>query len=159
MSTSPSSTSNPQSSEELELLAFRLGDDEYCIDIMSVREIRGWTRPTPLPHTPPHLRGVINLRGTVLPVIDLPMRLGLAAVTGNSRNVIIVVNLGSQLAGLLVHAVSDILTLESGNLQPPPEVGTYVQQKFVRALAVVENRMIRLLNLPAVLPDISAEVA
>jgi purine-binding chemotaxis protein CheW len=87
------------------------------------------------------------------------MRLGLAAVTGDSRNVIIVVNLGSQLAGLLVHAVSDILTLESGNLQPPPEVGTYVQQKFVRALAVVENRMIRLLNLPAVLPDISAEVA
>lgn len=150
----------PQTPEpERELLAFRLGEDEYCIDIMSVREIRGWTRPTPLPHTPPHLRGVINLRGTVLPVIDLSMRLGMAPVAGDARNVIIVVGLGQQLAGLLVHAVSDILTLDRAELQAPPDVGAYADQKFVEALAIIDTRMIRLLNLAAVLPDTTTESA
>ena len=65
-----------------ELLAFRLGDQEYCVDIMSVREIRGWTRATPLPFAPGHVKGVINLRGTILPVIDLAVRLGMDAVAG-----------------------------------------------------------------------------
>lgn len=150
---------SPDISHERELLAFRLGEDDYCIDIMSVREIRGWTRPTPLPHTPPHLRGMINLRGTVLPVIDLSMRLGIEPVCGDARNVIIVVSMGHRLMGLLVHAVSDILTLDSAELQAPPDVGTYAEQKFVEALALIDTRMIRLLNLDAVLPDSAAEPA
>jgi purine-binding chemotaxis protein CheW len=87
---------------------------------MSVREIRGWTRATPLPHAPDFVRGVINLRGTVLPVVDLSVRLGMAPVMGDARNVIIVVQMGAQTAGLLVDAVSDILNLPRTDLQPPP---------------------------------------
>lgn len=152
-------SNGPDATTERELLAFRLDQDEYCIDIMSVREIRGWSRPTPLPHTPPHMRGVINLRGTVLPVIDLSMRLGMEPVCGEARNVIIVVSLGHQLVGLLVHAVSDILTLNRNDLQPPPDVGAYADQQFIEALAIMDGRMIRLLNLTAVLPDPTAESA
>lgn len=144
---------------EIELLSFRLGEDEYCVEIMSVREIRGWTKPTPLPHAPPHVRGVINLRGTVLPVVDLSVRLGMSAVAGDARNVIIVVQVGSQTIGLLVHAVSDILALQSADLQPPPESSTSSGPRFIDSLAIVDGRMVRVLNLSAVLPDLSTEAA
>ena len=77
---------------ETEYLSFGLGGNEYSVDIMSVREIRGWTRTTSLPHSPPYVRGVINLRGAVLPVIDLAVRLGLPAAEPEDRNVIIVVD-------------------------------------------------------------------
>jgi len=113
-------TNKKTSASEVELLSFRLGEEEYSVDIMSVREIRGWTRATPLPHAPDFVRGVINLRGTVLPVVDLSVRLGMAPVMGDARNVIIVVQMGAQTAGLLVDAVSDILNLPRTDLQPPP---------------------------------------
>ena len=93
-----------QTAHATELLAFRLGDQEYCVDIMSVREIRGWTRATPLPFAPGHVKGVINLRGTILPVIDLAVRLGMAPVAGDDRNVIIVVAVNGHTVGLLVDA-------------------------------------------------------
>ncbi|KFI27203.1 chemotaxis protein CheW [Paenirhodobacter enshiensis] len=144
---------------EIELLSFRLGEDEYCVGIMSVREIRGWTRPTPLPHAPPHLRGVINLRGTVLPVVDLSLRLGMDPVGGDARNVIIVVQINGHAVGLLVHAVSDILALESDDLQPPPETAGSDGARFISALAIVDERMVRILNLEAVLPDLTVEAA
>lgn len=109
---------------EVELLSFRLGEQEYSLDIMSVREIRGWTRATPLPHAPSYMRGVINLRGTVLPVLDLSARLGMEPVRGDGRNVVIVVQSGAQSTGqsvgLLVDAVSDILAIPRSAMQPPP---------------------------------------
>lgn len=144
---------------ELELLSFRLADEEYSVDIMSVREIRGWTRATPLPHAPAHVRGVINLRGTVLPVVDLSVRLGMEPVRGDARNVIIVVQVGNQTAGLLVNAVSDILALPRSELQPPPELAADAAHSFIEALTIVEGRMIRVLDLTAVLPDDAAEAA
>lgn len=144
---------------EVELLSFRLAEEEYSVDIMSVREIRGWTRATPLPHAPAHVRGVINLRGTVLPVVDLSVRLGMAPVEGDARNVIIVVQVGTQTAGLLVDAVSDILALPRSELQNPPELAADTAQNFIEALTIVEGRMIRVLDLTAVLPDDAAEAA
>ena len=148
-----------QNSSEVELLSFRLADEEYSVDIMSVREIRGWTRATPLPHAPMHVRGVINLRGTVLPVVDLSVRLGMEPVVGDARNVIIVVQVGSQTAGLLVNAVSDILALPRTELQPPPELAADSAHSFIEALTIVDGRMIRVLDLSAVLPDENAEAA
>ncbi|PTV97026.1 purine-binding chemotaxis protein CheW [Rhodobacter aestuarii] len=148
-----------QNSSELELLSFRLADEEYSVDIMSVREIRGWTRATPLPHAPYHVRGVINLRGTVLPVVDLSVRLGMEPVEGDARNVIIVVQVGSQTAGLLVNAVSDILALPRTELQPPPELAADAAHSFIEALTIVDGRMIRVLDLSAVLPDDNVEAA
>lgn len=148
-----------QNTSELELLSFRLAEEEYSVDIMSVREIRGWTRATPLPHAPAHVRGVINLRGTVLPVVDLSVRLGMEPVVGDARNVIIVVQVGTQTAGLLVNAVSDILALPRTELQPPPELAADAAHSFIEALTIVDGRMIRVLDLAAVLPDENAEAA
>ena len=147
------------SSAEVELLSFRLAEQEYSVDIMSVREIRGWTRATPLPHAPPHVRGVINLRGTVLPVVDLSTRLGMPPVEGDARNVIIVVQVGNQSAGLLVDAVSDILALPRSELQPPPDLAADEAHSFVQALTIVDGRMIRVLDLTAVLPSERTEAA
>lgn len=148
-----------QSPAEVELLSFRLAEQEYSVDIMSVREIRSWTRATPLPHAPAHVRGVINLRGTVLPVIDLSTRLGMPAVQGDARNVIIVVQVGGQAAGLLVDAVSDILALPRSELQPPPDLAADTEHSFVQALTIVDGRMIRVLDLEAVLPSERIEAA
>lgn len=135
-----------------EYLSFRIGDNEYSVDIMSVREIRGWTRTTSLPHAPLFVRGVINLRGTVLPVVDLALRLGLDASEPEDRNVIIVVDVGSRVMGLRVDAVSDILSFAPDQLQPPPEMATNSRSPFVKALTILEDRMVRLLDLEAVLP-------
>lgn len=147
----------PPRGQMMELLSLRLGADEYCLDIMSVREIRGWSKPTPLPHAAPHMRGVLNLRGTILPIIDLSIRLGMAGVSGGPRNVFIVVSHGGLLVGLLVDSVSDILAVPRAELQPPPDMAHYADQKFIAALAMSSGRMIRLLNLAAVLPAPVAE--
>jgi purine-binding chemotaxis protein CheW len=125
---------------------------------MSVREIRGWTEPTPLPHAPAHVRGVINLRGTVLPVIDLAHRLGMAPLTGNARNVIIVVQAGDQLTGLLVDAVSDIIVLPKSSLQQPPSVASGQTGGSVAALTVTGGRMLRILD-PAMVIQQAAVLA
>ncbi|MFT6104986.1 MAG: purine-binding chemotaxis protein CheW, partial [Paracoccaceae bacterium] len=105
MTDSKTSATNAQ---DLELLSFRVAEQEYSVDIMSVREIRGWSRATPLPHAAAHVCGVINLRGTVLPIIDLAKRLGLEVLAATERNVIIVVQVNGQTVGLVVDAVSDI---------------------------------------------------
>ena len=143
---------------DLELLTFRVADQEYSLDIMSVREIRGWTRTTPMPHAPDYMRGVINLRGTVLPVMDLARRLHLPSQETNDRNVIIVVNLNGTLTGLLVDAVSDIVAITEDDLQPP-DMSTDPQMSVVRSLTVIDDRMIRVLDLRAVVPAASDEVA
>lgn len=139
-----------EASSSLELLTFKLSDQEYSLDIMSVREIRGWTRTTPLPHAPKFMKGVINLRGTVLPVMDLAIRMGLEPRKQNERNVIIVVNHASTMTGLLVDAVSDIIALSSSDLQSPPDTQSDQSSGLVSALTLIEERMIRVLNLDAI---------
>ena len=151
--------STHRSAQEIELLAFRLGEQEYCVDIMSVREIRGWTRATPLPFSPDHVKGVINLRGTVLPVIDLAVRLGMPPVEGDERNVIIVVAVNGHTAGLLVDAVSDILSIARDELQPPPDLTADKESNCISALTLVDNRLIRVLQLDTVLPPQASEAA
>lgn len=132
----------------IELLTFRLAEQEYALDIMSVREIRGWTHATPLPHAPQYMKGVINLRGTVLPVMDLASRLGLPEREQNERNVIIVVKYEDAMTGLLVDAVSDIVAVTEDDLQPPPELSSGTAEGVVSALTLIDERMIRVLNLP-----------
>lgn len=150
-------TSADKPSEETlrELLSFRVGGQDYCLDIMSVREIRGGTRATPLPHAPRFMRGVINLRGTVLPVMDLSSRLDLGAGSDRDGNVIIVVANGDRTMGLLVDAVSDILAVPEKDMQTPPDLRADRDRSFISALMIVDDRMIRVLDLDAVLspPD------
>jgi purine-binding chemotaxis protein CheW len=142
-----------------ELMAFRIGAQEFCIDIVSVREIRGWTPATALPHSPAFVRGVINLRGAVLPIIDLAARLGLASVEPTSRHVIIVAQVGRQTIGLLVDAVSEILTVADGAVQPTPDVASEMAKTFVRGVLAMNGRMISLIALDEILPKTLRDAA
>ena len=146
-------------SSDIELLTFQVGGQEYAIDIMSVREIRGWSNATPLPHAPDFVRGVINLRGTVLTIVDLADRLGMGKTEASERNVIIVVQAEKETVGLLVDAVSDILTISKSELQAPPEMSAENDHSYVSSLIIIEERMIRILSLSAVLPSESVEAA
>ena len=136
-----------------ELVAFRIGDQEYCVDIMSVREIRGWTPATKLPASPEYVRGVINLRGSVLPIVDLAKRLGFEETAPSARHVIIISQIGSQVVGLLVDAVSDILTVMSEMIQPTPDVASEVANNFIQGVMAMEGRMISLIDLDRILPN------
>ena len=142
-----------------ELISFRVGEQEFCVDIMSVREIRGWTPASPMPHSPPYVRGVINLRGAVLPVIDLAARLGLGVADATDRHVIIVARIGARTVGLLVDAVSDILTVTDEAIQPPPDVGCDMVKSTVKGLLAVDGRMISLISMDEVLPAGESEAA
>ena len=141
-----------------EMISFRIGRQEFCVNVMSVREIRGWTPATPLPHAPPFMRGVINLRGAVLPVVDLGARLGIGSADPTARHVIIVTRIGDQLVGLLVDAVCDILTVTDDALQPTPDIAYDLAKTFVRGLLPVDGRMISLISLDRMLPN-EAEAA
>ena len=146
-----------------ELMAFRIGTQEFCVDIMAVREIRGFAPATPLPQSPSFVRGVINLRGAVLPIVDLSARLGLGPAEPTARHVIMVVQidspLGNQIVGLLVDAVSDILTVPGDAVQPTPDVASEMAKMFVRGVLAIEGRMISLIALDNVLPAVECEAA
>jgi len=142
-----------------ELIAFRIGDQEFCVNVMSVREIRGWTPATAMPHSPGYMKGVINLRGAVLPIIDLSARLGMRATVPTARHVIIVAQVHRKVVGLLVDAVSDILTVTEGNVQPTPEIASEQQRQFARGILAIDKRMICLLELEAIFPETESEAA
>jgi len=142
-----------------ELISFRIGEQEFCVDIMAVREIRGWTPATPVPHSPRFVRGVINLRGAVLPVVDLADRLGLGTAVETARHVIIVVQIGSKVVGLLVDAVCDILSTADHTVQKTPDLAGDQMQSFVKGLIALDGRMISLIDLGLVLDAQQAEAA
>lgn len=150
---------SPAAQDRCELISFRAGEQEYCVDIMAVREIRGWTPSTPLPQTPGYIRGVINLRGAVLPVMDLAARMGLPPVEPSARSVIIVVKVYDRLVGLLVDAVSDILSITDDVIQPPPDVACDRVRSFVRGLFSMDGRMISQIALDRILPEIEQVAA
>jgi len=143
----------------LELIAFTLGDQEFCIEVMSVREIRSWTPATILPHSPGHVRGVINLRGVVLPVMDLAERLGLAPAEPSDASVIIVTQIGNQIIGLLVDLVSDIFTVSAEDVHAAPDVSKTMDRDQIRGMIPMDERMICFLQLDALFGKIESEAA
>jgi purine-binding chemotaxis protein CheW len=142
-----------------ELISFRIGQQEFCVDIMAVREIRGWTPATALPQSASFVRGVINLRGAVLPIVDLAARLGFESAEATDRHVIIVAQIAAQTVGLLVDAVSDILTVTDDAIQPTPDVASDTARTFVRGLLSIDGRMVSLLALDHILPEPILEAA
>jgi len=142
-----------------ELISFRVGDQEYCVNIMAVREIRGWSPATALPQTPGYMRGVINLRGAVLPIMDLAARLGMPMVEPTVRSVFIVVQAGDRTVGLLVDAVSDILSINDDMVQATPDVACETVRSFVRGIISIEERMISEISLDRILPEREALAA
>ena len=142
-----------------ELITFRVGEQEYGVDITDVREIRGWTPATPLPRTPGYVRGVINLRGTVLPIVDMAARMGMPLTEPTVRHVIVVVWVHGQLVGLLVDAVCDILPVRPEELQATPDLVGDDAHAFVEALLSTEDRMVGLVRLAALMPPSELQAA
>lgn len=140
-----------------ELLTFKCGGQGYAVDIMSVREIRSWSQPTPLPHAPPYMRGMVNLRGSVLPVMDLAQRIGRPATIDDPRNVIIVIQQGQRFHGLLVDAVSDIVHPRGDQLQEIPRVTDGVDPMAER-LFMVEDMMVQVLATDQILPHVPSSI-
>ena len=140
-----------------ELLSVRIGTQEFAMDIRSIREIRGWIASTHLPHAPSFIKGMINLRGTVLIVIDLAERLGLPSLEPSPASVVVVVEHGDKVAGLLVDAVCDIITVTDDLRQPTPETGTSTPREFVEGLIMMENRIISIVAIAALMPDTAVQ--
>lgn len=146
--------SNPGSiPDSLELISFEIGGQELCIDIRVVREIRGWTATTHMPQTPDYVLGVINLRGTVMPVIDLRCRLGLGVTEVSSRHVIVVVQHEDRLAGLLVDAVQETFVVPAALVQPVPPMDSQSDNLFVDGLISLEGRMLSRLVVRSLMPE------
>ncbi len=134
-----------------EMVSFRVGEQEFCIDIDRVREIRGWTPATPLPHTPAYVRGVVNLRGAVLPIVEVAERLGMPGTEPTAKHVIIVTQCGNQVVGLLVTAVCDILIATNRMIQPVPDTASG-SGDYVEGLITYEGRMVSILDTDRLLP-------
>jgi len=133
--------------ETRQFISFTIGDEEYGVDIMAIREIKGWVATTELPNTPPYVRGVINLRGAIVPIFDLRARFGGGDTEASARHVIIVVSVRSRVVGLLVDAVADIITIAFSSIQPVPELEHKTDAGFLAGLVTVEGRMVALLDL------------
>jgi purine-binding chemotaxis protein CheW len=138
---------------DLKIISFFLGEQVFSVNIMSVREIRGWTRATPLAHVPRHVLGVINLRGAVIPVVDMALRLGLPAIAPTERSAIIVTSVRGQLVGLLVDNVSDMVTVSADEIQSVPEIGATEVQRMTTSIISKDNQMISHLDIDSVLDE------
>lgn len=146
--------------QQQELISFYIADQHFCIDIMTVREIRSWTSATPLPHAPAMSRGVVNLRGAILPIADLGVLLGLSAATVTTKqNVIIVVESGGQVVGLLVDGVSDILTVGMEMIQEAPSIAAGSGNTKVAGIVEIEGRLVTLLAVGSLVSELITEAA
>ena len=152
-------TATGPASSQREIVTFRINAQEFGVDILAVREIRGWTAPTVVPHASSYILGVINLRGVVLPIIDLAARLGLPVTETSSRHAIIVVQIARQMVGLLVDGVSDILSFAAGSVQPTPDVVADESLNFVPSVLMMEGRMISMISLEDIVPPSLREAA
>lgn len=140
-----------------QFITFVSGGQEFGANIMTIREIRGWTETTMLPHAPEYVRGVINLRGVVLPVVDLKSQLGRGRTDANPKHVIIVVKSGERTIGMLVDAVSDIITATAADIQPTPELARDSRSGFIEGIAVFDKRMITLLSMEKLTASLSGD--
>ncbi|MEJ0067596.1 MAG: chemotaxis protein CheW [Pseudomonadota bacterium] len=130
-----------------QFITFTLDAQEYGIDIMVVREIKGWTETTTIPNAPSYVRGVINLRGIIVPIFDLRTRFGMGQTNPSRMHVVIIVNTGTRTVGLLVDTVSDIITVAAGAIRPVPEMGMAADDRFLGGLVALDDRMVTLVSL------------
>jgi purine-binding chemotaxis protein CheW len=134
-----------------QLISFAIGDDQYGVDIMAVREIKGWTAITHLPRQPDYVRGVLNLRGVIVPIIDLRCRFGQGMTEAGPLHIVIIVQVASKLIGLLADRVLDIVSLDGLQIQPVPRVVQSSRVEFLAGLVTIEGAMIALIDLPHLL--------
>lgn len=135
-----------QSGELQQFLTFHLDDEEYGVDITQVMEIRGWSETTRLPNTPEYVMGIINLRGVVVPVMDIRRRFGMEPAQLGEKSVVIILSSTERSLGLLVDGVTDILEVASSSVKAPPTVSDSIESDFLQGLVAEEKRMVVILN-------------
>jgi purine-binding chemotaxis protein CheW len=146
-----------QTADGSQYLTFRLADEEYGLEILRVQEIKGYSKVTPLPNTPPEVKGVMNLRGAVVPILDLRTRFGLPAAEYTRFTVIIVVTVGAKVVGLVVDGVSDVLNVGAEEAVPTPDLGSGVDTSFMTGMAHAGDRLVTLLNVDRLVPGASGD--
>jgi len=130
-----------------ELLTFTLGNEEYGIDILKVQEIRGYESVTTIAHAPEFIKGVINLRGIIVPIVDMRIKFNLGNVSYDETTVVIVLNFANRVVGMVVDGVSDVITLKPEQIRPAPEFGASLDTKYLQGLGTVDERMIILVDI------------
>ena len=130
-----------------EFLAFKLGNEEYGMDILRVQEIRSFERPTHMANAPEHILGVVNLRGVIVPIVDMRIKFNLSAVNYDTFTVVIILNIGTRVVGMVVDGVSDVITLSPDQLRPMPELSSAIDSDHLLAIGSLENRMLILIDI------------
>ncbi|RMH36141.1 MAG: purine-binding chemotaxis protein CheW [Nitrospirae bacterium] len=138
------------------VLTFQLGEECYGIDILKVQEIKGYTAVTHIPNSPPYVKGVLNLRGTIVPIVDLRLKFGMTPCEPTMFTVVVVVNVRERVMGMLVDAVSDVLELGEGDIQPPPELGASVDLAFIAGMGNSQDRLVTILDIERVFAETDA---
>jgi purine-binding chemotaxis protein CheW len=137
--------------EGREFLTFRLGEAEYAIDILKVQEIRGWENPTAIANTPDFIKGVINLRGTIVPIVDLRLKFNMTEARYDEFTVVIILSFARRVVGVVVDAVSDVTILTAQQIRPAPEFGGALDTRFITGLGTLGERMLILVDIEKLL--------
>ena len=136
-----------------QFLTFQLGDEVYGVDILRVQEIKGYTTVTKIPNQPSYIKGVMNLRGTIVPIIELRTKIGMETIDYTAHTVIVVVVVQDRIMGFVVDSVSDVLNISKQDIQAPPEFGTKVDVSFLNGIAKCGMNLVALLNIDRLLTD------
>lgn len=139
--------------EKKEFLSFSLGREEYCIDILKVQEIRGYEMVTPIPNTPAYMKGVINMRGIVVPIIDLRIKLNLESVEYNQFTVIVILSIRGRIVGVVVDSVSDVLGFQPEDIKEAPQLGAAIKTDYIEGLVTIDERMLIIVDIEKLAAD------
>jgi len=143
----PSAAAGKPPDKALEFLAFTLGQEEYGIDIQKVQELRGYDTVTRIANAPAHIKGVVNLRGIIVPIIDMRIKFNLGTPTYDQFTVVIVLNIASRVMGIVVDSVSDVITLTPDQVKPAPEMGAVLDTDYLIGLGTLDERMLILVDI------------
>jgi purine-binding chemotaxis protein CheW len=137
--------------ESREFLSFVLGEEHYALDLMSVKEIRGYEVVTKIANAPPFIKGVINLRGDIVPIVDLRLKFEVGEATYNEFTIVIMLNVAQRIVGIVVDAVSDVIRLADEEIRPPPEFGVAFDSRYLLGLAPIDDHMVILVNIESLI--------
>lgn len=142
-----------------QLLTFNLGEELYGVDILRVQEIKGFTTVTKIPNTPPHIKGVLNLRGTIVPIVELRTKFGMPTISYTAFTVIIVVVVRDKVMGLVVDSVSDVLNIDKEDIQPAPHFGAKVDVSFLNGVGKSGDKLVAILDMDRLLSEGEVQVS
>ena len=147
MHTKTDSLTTPFAVKALEFLSFTLGQEDYGIDIQKVQELRGYDTVTRIANAPEHIKGVVNLRGIIVPIVDMRIKFNLGAPTYDEFTVVIILNIGGRVMGMVVDGVSDVITLKPEQIKPAPSIGSVLDTEYLMGLGTLDERLLILIDL------------